>query len=224
MTLAQLSFTVQLAMTDADIRAACKVRSQAYGHHLPQVKQQFAQPDAQDRHRATAIVLCRDKHTGQATGTLRIQRSSHGPLQLENSMILPRWLAEQPRAELTRLAVTRGADAVTRLTLMKASYLYCLANQVRWMVIGARSEALIRIYQRLGFRDVFGPEDRVPLQHAGGLPHRILAFDVTAAERTWLAAEHGLYPFMIETFHPDLQLFPDTAALVHDWESEREAA
>jgi hypothetical protein len=219
-----LSFTVRLAMTDADIRAACKVRSQAYGHHLPGVRQQFAQPDAQDRHRATAVILCRDKQSGQAEGTLRIQRSSHGPLQLESSMILPRWLAEQPRAELTRLAVMRGADALTRLTLMKASYLYCLANQMRWMVIGARSEALIRIYQRLGFRDVFGPADRVPLQHAGGLPHRILAFDVTAAERTWLAAEHGLYPFMIETFHPDLQLFPDTAAVGHEWESEREAA
>lgn len=224
MTLAKLSFTVRLALTDADIRAACKVRSQAYGHHLPGVRQQFAQPDAQDRHRGTAIVLCRDKQDGQAVGTLRIQRSSLGPLQLEHNMILPRWLADQPRAELTRLAVMRGADSLTRLALMKASYLYCLANQVRWMVIGARSEALIRIYQRLGFRDVFGPEDRVPLQHAGGLPHRILAFDVTAAERTWLAGEHGLYPFMIETFHPDLQLFPDTPTVVHEWASEREAA
>ena len=79
----------------ADIRAACKVRAQAYGHHLPQAQQQFAQPDAQDRHRATAIIVCRDKQSGDATGTLRIQRSSHGPLQLENSMILPRWLAER---------------------------------------------------------------------------------------------------------------------------------
>ena len=76
MTLAMLSFTVRLAMTDADIRAACKVRAQAYGHHLPQARQQFAQPDAQDRHRATAIILCRDKQSGDATGTLRIQRSS----------------------------------------------------------------------------------------------------------------------------------------------------
>jgi hypothetical protein len=135
------------------------------------------------------------------------------PLQLEGSVILPRWLADEPRAELTRLAVMPGADPQTRLILMKAAYLYCLASQVRWMVIGARSNALIRIYQGLGFTDVLGPDDRVPLAHAGNLPHRILAFDVTAAERTWLASGHGLYPFMIETFHPDLNLFPKESML-----------
>ena len=224
MTKSTLGFSVQLATNDADLRDACEVRAQAYGHHLPQVRQQFAEPDAQDRHRATAIVLCRDKQSDQPTGTLRIQRSTCTPLQLESSVILPRWLAEQPKAELTRLAVTRGADALTRLMLMKASYLYCLANQVRWMVIGARSDALIRIYRRLGFRDVLESADRVPLQHAGGLLHCILAFDVTAAERTWLAARHGLYSFMIETFHPDLQLFPDSTVTHRARQAELAAA
>jgi hypothetical protein len=224
MTKSVLNFSVRLCRGDADLRDACAVRAQAYGHHLPQVRQQFAQPDAQDRHRATAIVLCHDKPSGAPTGTLRIQRNCQGPLQLEGSLILPRWLADQPKAELTRLAVTRGADPLTRLMLMKASYLYCLASQVRWMVIGARCDALIRIYRRLGFRDVLGPDDRVPLQHAGGLPHRILAFDVTAAERTWLAAGHGLYPFMIETFHPDLRLFPEAPAMHDELQEDLAAA
>lgn len=217
MTQALLSFTVQLAMTESDVRAACRVRAEAYGHHLPQVRQQFAVPDAQDRLRTTAVILCRDKGSDDPIGTLRIQRSTpQQPLQLEHSTDLPAWLSGQPRAELTRLAVMQGADKLTRLMLMKASYLYCLANQVRWMVIGARCEALIRIYQRLGFRDVFEPTHRVPLKHAGDLPHRILAFDVTAAERTWLAAGHGLYPIMIETYHADLQLFPEREPLLAD--------
>lgn len=224
MTQSVLSFSVRLATSEADLRDACAVRAHGYGHHLPHAREQFAQPDAQDRHRAAAIVLCHDKATGAPTGTLRIQRSCSGPLQLESSVILPRWLADQPKAELTRLAVTRGADPLTRLMLMKASYLYCLASQVRWMVIGARSDALIRIYRGLGFRDVLEPDDRVPLQHAGGLPHRILAFDVTGAERTWLAARHGLYPFMIETFHPDLQLFAQVGNLQRAWQPELAAA
>ena len=37
---------------------------------------------------------------------------------------------------------------------MKASYLFCLASQVRWMVIGARSEALERQYTRIGFHNL----------------------------------------------------------------------
>jgi hypothetical protein len=30
-----------------------------------------------------------------------------------------------------------------------------------------------------------------------------------AAERTWHAGQHGLYGLMVETFHPDLQLFDE---------------
>lgn len=204
-----LSFSIRLARSGSDLADACAVRAQAYGHHVPAMQQQLAAPDELDLQRGTAVVLCRDKATQRAIGTARIQRSGAGPLQLERSVALPDWLADHPKAELTRLAVMPGADALTRLMLMKAGYLYCLASQIRWMVIGARSDALIRIYRGLGFRDVLAPDERVPLAHAGGMPHRILAFDVTAAERTWLATGHGLYPFMIETFHPELQLFAE---------------
>lgn len=209
-----LGFTVRLAAGAADLRDACQVRAQAYGRHLPQMRSTLVQPDALDAHPGTAILVCRDKHSGQAIGTLRLQRACAGPLQIEHSAALPEALLRRSRAELTRLAVMPGADPLVRPMLMKASYLWCLASQVRWMVIGARSDALIRIYRHLGFVDVFGEDERVPLAHAGGLPHRVLAFDVTAAERTWLAAGHGLYPLMIETFHPDLDLFSPPASTV----------
>jgi len=208
MSTASLSFTVSLASSAEDLRAACGVRAEAYGRHLPSLQDALAEPDPVDRQGATAILLCRDKRSGEAIGTARIVRSVLAPLQLEGSVILPRRLAERPRAEITRLAVLPGADPQARLALMKAGYLYCLASQVRWMVIGARSEALIRIYRRLGFEDVLAPGDRIPLAHAGNVPHCILCFDVLAAERTWLASGHGLYAFMCETCHPDLHLFP----------------
>ncbi|MBX3607306.1 MAG: hypothetical protein KF788_18645 [Piscinibacter sp.] len=210
MPTAPLSFTLRVARSAADLADACRVRSAAYGRHLPAMAQPLGRPDALDAQPGTAVLLCRDKASGAAVGTLRIQRNQHGPLLLEQRLILPRHLAERPRAEITRLAVLPGADAQVRLALMKASYLYGLASQVRHLVIGARSEPLIRIYRRLGFEDVLGPDVRVPLAHAGGLPHRILALDIVAAERTWLAAGHGLYPFMVDTWHPDLQLFDET--------------
>jgi hypothetical protein len=202
-----LDFTLRLATSEEDLQEACSVRARAYGHHLPEMGHRMEEPDALDHAEGTAVFLCRDKASGRGTGTLRIQASAFGPLLLERSLILPAALAAMPRAEITRLAVLGGADPLTKLCLMKASYLYCLASQQRWMVIGARNEALIRNYRRLGFRDVLDPEDRVPLAHAGGLPHRILAFDVAAAERTWQEARHPLYGFMVETFHRDIQLF-----------------
>jgi hypothetical protein len=210
---ASLSFTVRLARRPDDLRQACRARSEAYGHHLPELGTTLVRPDALDGQPGTAVVICRDKASRRVIGTLRIQRNLHSPLLLESSLILPHRLAETSRAEITRLAVAPGADPLTRLALMKACYLYGLANQVRFLVIGARSDALIRIYRRLGFEDVLGPDDRVPLAHAGGLLHRILALDIVAAERTWLAARHGLYPFMIETWHPDLQLFDEPSLL-----------
>lgn len=219
-SIASLNFTLRVARSPADLADACRVRSAAYGRHLPAMAQPLERPDALDSQPGTAVLLCRDKASGAAVGTLRIQRNQHAPLLLEHSLILPHRLAERPRAEITRLAVLPGADALVRLALMKACYLYGLASQVRHLVIGARSAPLIRIYRRLGFEDVLGADTMVPLAHAGGLPHRILALDIVAAERCWLAAGHGLYPFMIETFHPELQLFEEPSFGV---EQEREA-
>ena len=97
---------------------------------------------------------------------------------------------------------TRGV----KLGLMKAAYLYCLAHQVHWMVIGARNAALARQYKRLGFTDLAGGA-MVPLAHAADLPHRVLAFDVVSAERNWFAVRHPLYEFMVRHYHPDIRPF-----------------
>jgi hypothetical protein len=201
-----LGFTVRLVASGEDLRDACSVRAQAYGRHLPELGRRLAEPDELDFDPGTTVFICRDKATGRASGTMRIQSSLHSPLLMERSVVLPGWLASSSRAEVTRLAVPVGADPLARLCLWKASYLFCMANHLRWMVIGARSEALIRNYRRLGFVDVFEPEELMPLAHTGGMLHRIMAFDATSAERVWGATRHPLYNFIFETAHDDLQV------------------
>ena len=200
----ELGFTLQLVSSSRDLLDACSVRARAYGHHLPEMGLRLAEPDDLDSAPNTSVFLCRDKLDGRATGTMRIQSSTFGPLLMENSLTLPAWLRRASRAEITRLAVPVGADPLTRLSLWKASYLYCMANQLHWMVVGARNEALIRNYRRLGFIDVFGPDELMPLQHTGGLPHRIMAFETTSAQRRWGEMRHPLYQFVFETQHADL--------------------
>jgi len=201
-----LSFTTRFVDNRADLHAAAAVRAAAYGHHVAPLAAAFAEPDALDHQPGTTVLLCRDKLSGDAIGTARLQHSGAGPLLLEASVLLPTWLGRQPRVEVTRLAVRAGAHRLVKLMLMKALWRTCVANDVRWMVIGARSDALIRDYLRLGFRDVLDADMRVPLAHAGGLAHRILAFDVAGARRAWQASGHPLYAFMVETDHPDLEL------------------
>ncbi|MGL6113249.1 MAG: N-acyl amino acid synthase FeeM domain-containing protein [Rubrivivax sp.] len=208
MSVCTLGFTLRPVASHADLLEACSVRAQAYGHHMPELGQRLAEPDALDLAEGTAVFLCRDKASGQVTGTMRIQTSQFGALMMERSLALPRWLGAASRAEITRLAVRVGADPLTKLCLMKASYLFCMAQQVRWMVIGARNEALMRNYRRLGFMDALGGDRQVPLAHTGGLPHHIMAFDVSAAQGAWAEARHPLYDFMVDTLHDDLQIGP----------------
>ena len=206
METATFGFAVRMATTDRDFRDACVVRGSAYGHHDPELAPKFGEVESLDRTEGSAVLLCRDKKTGQAIGTARVQVSAFGPLALESSVRLPDWLANRPRAQISRLAVLAGADSMVKLCLMKASYEYCLATQVRWMVIGARSGALIRNYRSLGFKDVFEPGAWVPLASVGGLPHQILAFDVACAKEAWAATKNRLYGFMFETQSDDLQV------------------
>lgn len=214
MSTAWLSFRLGVARSSQDLHDACAVRAAAYGHHLPQLKAALAQPDAVDRDPGTAVLLARDKATGEPIGTARVQRRApRTPVELEHDVDLPDWLTARPRAEVSRLAVMPGADPALRTMLVKASFLFCAANQIRWMVIGARSEALVRIYQRLGFVDAFEHGNPLPLAHGGGLEHRILVLDIVATERNWFEGRHTLYTTIFETYHPDVQLFdtPETA-------------
>ena len=212
MTVAELSFTVRVAQDRATLRQACAVRALAYGHHVPALARALAEPDEVDGAPGTVVLVCRDKAGGDVIGTARIQRNHPQALVIESSVELPGEMAAQTRAEITRLAIRPGADALVRPMLVKACWLYAVAAQIRWLVIGARSPALIRIYRGLGFRDLLGEGRQVPLAHAGGLPHSVLCFDVVAAERRWYAAQHGLYGFMVDTWHPDLQLLAEAAS------------
>lgn len=191
-------YSVQLAVTGQDLDDACAVRAAAYGHHDPQMGARLGQADALDRAAGTAVFLCRARVGGGCLGTTRIQVSGFGPLALESSLQLPAWLCGRPRAQISRLAVAPGAGVVVKLLLMKACYQYCLATQVRWMVIGARSAALIRNYRSLGFRDVFAPGAWIPLASGGGLPHQILTLDVAGAKDAWQATKNRLLGFMTD--------------------------
>lgn len=222
MATAALSFSVRIARSPAALAGACEARAASYGHHLPALRAPFAAPDHIDLTPSTAVLVCTDKARGHTVGTARVQLSTRAPLLIEQAIELPEAMADHARAEVTRLSAVPGADPLVKLALWKAAYLFCQASQVRWMVIGARSEALVRQYRRLGFRDLFANERSVPLAYAGGVPHRVLVFDSMTAERTWFEAKNALYGFMVETLHPDIDLFAPSAQAA--WQTTPEFA
>jgi hypothetical protein len=204
MTTSTLGFTVALACDESDLNDARHVRAAGYGHHGLGGDGLY-RPDEVDYLPDSAVFIARDKASGQALGTVRVQSRGSRRLMLEECVALPQDIGSVHCAEVARLATLPGADPLVKLVLMKATFLECIAGQVQWMVIGARSEALVRSYRRLGFTELLDGAS-VPLSYAGGLPHRVLAFHVQSAERTWLAAGNGLYDFMVRVRHPDLSI------------------
>ncbi len=190
-------FAVHIATTDDDLRDACQVRLAGYGHHLGEVGAGFGQVDALDVADGVAVLICRDEHTGQALGTVRIQTHVHQPLQVERCVILPHQITSSTRAEVTRLAVCPGVDASVKLHLMKAVYDYCDEQGIEWLVICARSQSLARTYRMLGFQDYLAPGQMVPLSYAGNMPHLVFTLNLPQTRQHWRGAGHRLQQFML---------------------------
>ncbi len=209
MAIQSLPFTIEVATEAIALDDACEVRVAGYGHHLPHIKHAYSVPETIDHAIDTTVFVAYDKDTGAALGTARLQTTTHGgKLPIESCIELTPRVLEAGRAEITKLASVPGADPLVKLAIWKAGYLFCLANQARYLFIGARSRGLVRQYRRLGALAYHDDERMIPLSYAAEIPHQVLVFDVTSAERNWHTANHSLFDFMFRTTHPDLFLFP----------------
>lgn len=205
-----LSFTLRPVETHHDLLMACSVRAQAYGRKDPAYRETMSVPDAVDASPWTAVFLCEDKATGEPIGTMRVQSTTRGStkLEIEKYVEPPPELTLFGRAEITRLAAVHGADPFVRLALWKAAYLYCMAIQARWLIIGVRKPALLKAYEKMGARDIFEDRRTVRLGYGGNLPHRILALHIGSCEQRFREENNPLYPFMFGVVHQDIAVVP----------------
>lgn len=200
-----LSFTVREVDTHDDLAKTCRLRAECYGRHAPALREHMAEPDLFDASPWTTIFLCEDKASGEAIGTMRVVDNTQGSkLEIEEFLQVPKSMAHSTRGEMTRLVVAPGSDPLVKAALWKAGYLRCLQSGVQWLIIGARKPGLIRQYEYLGAKDLYGDQRLVPLGHGWSLPHRVFAFDVANAARDWYEQSHRLLRFMVETEHPDI--------------------
>jgi hypothetical protein len=206
----QLSFTLRPVETHAELMQACWVRAEAYGRKDVAYRQSMTEPDAIDASPWTTVFLCEDKFSGQPIGTMRVQSTTRGEdrLEIEKYVEPPEHMLRFGRAEISRLAAVHAADPFVRLALWKAAYLYSVAIQVRWLLMGVRKPALLRAYERMGAVDIFEDQRQVPLGYAGYLPHRIFALEITSLEQRFRAINPPLFDFIFGTVHRDIWVVP----------------
>lgn len=204
-----LPFTLRVAHSEADLWKAVQIRHSAYARHVPDFAASLTRPEPSDFEDGVAVLLAESRLDGTALGTMRIETNRHRPLSLERSLDLPEWLQDRPLAEAVRLGVTEDRiGRVVKTALFKAYYLYCATHGIDWMVIAGRSP-IDRQYERLLFKDVYPGQGFIPLRHAGGMPHRVMALQVRQVEPTWRGAQHPLYDYFFRTHHEDIDVSLD---------------
>ena len=201
-----LPFRVRLVRNDADLAKAVSIRHSAYSRHVPEFASTLYAPEPFDYEDGTVVLLAESKLDGTPIGTMRIKTNRHAPLSLEQSVKLPEWLEYTSIAEATRLGVTVGRmGPIVKTVLFKAFFQYCRQVGIEWMVIAGRAP-LDRQYEELLFQDVYPDAGFIPMRHAAGIPHRVLALDVVNVQSIWNEARHPLYSFIFDTAHPDIDL------------------
>lgn len=213
-------FTVRIVRNEEQLLRAIDIRAEAYERHWPNLYAQLRSPEAQDRDPNSLIFLAEMKGDGQPVGTLRVDTNLSSQLQLGPDIRLPQALRGHPVAYVTRLGVKQGSIGSTvKLALFKSLHRYCLAKQLSWMLVGIRPPG-DRDYVRLGFSDVFEPERTIPIGSSGGIPVRLMSFEVGSAERRWKEAGNPLYNFMFSQYHPDIEIFSSVSGM---WTRPRRA-
>lgn len=203
-----LPFVVRCVRDEAELAKAVAIRRSAYGRHVPELAARFAAPEPGDLDGSSRVLVALAKLDGQALGSMRYRTNRDRPLDLEQSVVLPRDLSGRVLAEATRLAVSQAAvGRVVKAMLMKAMFLQCEAGGVERMVVTAR-HPMDRFYHWLLFDDVYPGSDPIPMAHVGMIPHRVMCCDIVATKRRWENEDHPWYSLFFETRHPDIDVTP----------------
>jgi hypothetical protein len=202
----RLPFTIRAVQDEASLWKAVRVRHAAYARHVPDFARTLALPEAADYDEDTVVLLAESKLDGSALGSTRIRTNTFRPLGVEESVMLPTWLAGRKLVEATRLGVDEGrVGRLVKTALIKACFMYCEENDIDWSVATARPP-VDRQYEQLMFIDVFADRQPVPLRHVGNIPHRVMAFEIATFQSRWAQAGHPLLDFFFNTYHPDIDI------------------
>lgn len=158
--------------------------------------------------RQSSVLLCaEDNLDGKPIGTLRIEHNRDTELLLWREIPIPEWMNGFPALWISGFAVQAGnVGRAARNALLKAAYLYAVANQCQFIVT-VQSPPRDRLYKPLGFIPVYNGDPTLTPSFLHGLPVKALFARVNDFERSWKESNHILYSYMFETFHPSIEVF-----------------
>jgi N-acyl-L-homoserine lactone synthetase len=205
-----LPFRIRLADSDADLRQAVAVRTQAYGRHVPGMETVLKDPEPDDFRDDAILLIAESKEDGQVLGSIRLITNSQQPLHLEHEVDIPRQFHDRKLLEAWRLTVRNCEQGrMVASALYKSLYEVSFHSGIDYVLVVAR-HPVDRIYKAMQFKDALDGQ-KLSLSNTLNLPHGLYYLPVREADSLWRAAKCPLYPFMALTRHPDIEI--DHAAI-----------
>lgn len=204
-----LPIRVRIVRTPEQLERVCELRSLAYSQRNPALGERLKKPEDVDFDPGTVVFLAESKEDGLAVGTMRIHTNLFQPVPMQTVVPMPERLQGQLLAEACRFcARSTYNNPLVRLALFKATYLYCYANQVQFLLCVARPP-LNEVYKSLGFEPLNGgPEEQWErISYVGNMEHSLLVADILLGEKNWRESNNPYYEFLGRTYHPDIQIF-----------------
>ena len=205
-------FTVRVARNRAQLQRVAALKSSAYGRHKLIIKNSnsfIAELSAPDTY---LTFVAEDKATGAPVGSVRVQNKAMHPYLFLKELKVPFHLSRVQSVCVSRLCVIRGPiGSLARNALCKAVYLYAVSMQCRYKFAFV-DEARRRLYSTMGFVPVFKDDPELCLPSNDNIPFKLQVFDVASAESAWKGMGHPLYNFVLNTFHPDIEIFSSVAS------------
>ncbi len=194
--------------SEEELPRAVALRSEAYSRHLPGLGAALKQIEPADMEPGVEVLVALAKDDGRALATMRVHYNDHKPLPLERSIRLPEAFCGLRLMEATRLGVAKDPLASqARSALFKALFTRCQELRVDRMVVSAR-DAVDLMYQRLLFVDALEPNKFYPMEHVGGIPHRVMTLDIERAPALYASRSHSMFDMVYGREHPDIELNP----------------
>jgi hypothetical protein len=203
----ELDFRVRIARTGEVFERAVSVRNEAFTRHgHPFSRTRFIVESA-DLSEASIVLCAEDKRNGEPLGAMRIEDNRIGELKLNRELEIPKHYLDVPAILVSRLTVQSGkVGHLARNALCKAMYLYAVAVQAQFIFVVAKPPR-DRLYKPMGFKPIFDDDRLVEIASNSNVPAKVLVARVRDFESLWREQQHPLHSFVVDTYHPDLELF-----------------
>lgn len=201
----RLPFRVRVVSGAQDLGKAVEIRSSAYSRHVPEVGEVLRVAEADDYRSDVLSILAERKADGRALGSVRLQPNLNKPLRIEGETRLPASYRDRRLVEFMRLGVENGIPGqLVSAALVKAGFEICHAAGFDFIFAAGR-RSVAAIYRAMAFDDVLDG-GTVALSYANHLPHGIFSIPVDDVDNRLPPRNPGLYRFMAQTHHPDIDI------------------